>query len=134
MFICALLCRPFTIYSLSPPNLWNNYVNWNEVCCLLYVTSNPLAMYIVFIIACSASGQAHFQSPALQQLQTQVWYFNIVLLHGIYIAIYYTKQILLFTGVVHYSICVSAPQHHHESHCMKIIWKFCKCVLKNTEK
>jgi len=32
-------------------------------------------MYIVFINACSASGQAHFQSPALQ---TQILYFNIL--------------------------------------------------------
>lgn len=32
-------------------------------------------MYVVFITAYSASGQAHFQSPALQQFKTQVLYF-----------------------------------------------------------
>jgi len=35
-------------------------------------------MYIIFITACSACGQAHFQSLALQQLQTHIWYFNIL--------------------------------------------------------
>jgi len=49
-------------------------------------------MYIVFIIACSASGQAHFWSPALHQLDTDLILQHSVVLQCIYIAIYYTKS------------------------------------------
>jgi hypothetical protein len=54
-------------------------------------------------------------------LDTDFLLQHSVLLRSIYTAAYYTKQRILFTGDVHYSTCVSAPQCHHEWHGTKIV-------------